>query len=65
MKDNRPIEESPPKVKIEKSDDGTQRLIIEQVEVDEGNYKCVAQNEAGKSETSANLTIKSKLFAHF
>lgn len=60
LKDNKPIEESPPKVKIEKYDDGTQRLTIEQVEMDEGNYKCVAQNEAGKTETSANLTIKSK-----
>lgn len=61
LKDGKQLTEQPAKVRIESGPDGTQKLTIEQIDtVDEANYQCVAQNPAGKSVTSANLTIKSK-----
>jgi hypothetical protein len=44
---------------VETDSDGTQRLMIESVQLNQqGSYCCIAQNIVGKSQTSATLTVK-------
>lgn len=58
LRDNEKITEEPDKIKIE-SDNGVQRLIIEDVEMaHQGVYTCRAENVVGKSETTATLKVE-------
>uniref|UniRef100_A0A1I7S955 Muscle M-line assembly protein unc-89 n=1 Tax=Bursaphelenchus xylophilus TaxID=6326 RepID=A0A1I7S955_BURXY len=59
FKDGKPVAQSNEPIKVEGKPDGTQILILDQAQVSsQGEYKCVAKNEAGEAKTEATIKVQ-------